>query len=673
MVVRQRYLSSPAVWAFAGALLLTVSFEVWRLILLLALDPGPTNVPGWALAESFWVGARFDFAIASYLFAPVYLLAMLPFIDIQRSRLMRGFAFGVVALAAAITFFLHLADIEFFKFFNQRLNGMALSWDDTPGFVSDMIWQSYPVVGYALLYLVVLSLFVWGWWRLTRATTVRWVKSPMWVNLAWLPFVVAVFLIGARGRIEEKAPLTWGVAYFSKYDTANQLALNPTFTFLRDAVYDRGSQEDADRAMEAIAFPEADSIAHDLLGLPPLSPDATPPRIYRHVSFEKQNSSPPDIIVVIMESFGASHLGCLDHRRPYDLSPHFDSLVNDGIFFTNAYSGGSHTFSGIFCTLFGYPTLYGKSIMKMVTGRHHFLGLPAMLRDRGYETDFFCTHDPHFDNMQGFLMSHGMMRVFSLFDFDESEKLSTLGVPDHVMFDRAVKELKKRAGHRFFATLLSASNHGPWKVPDVPFGPLPADLPDAVKMNAFKYSDWALGRLVHELAADSAFDNTILVVTADNGLLYQPRVDFDLTQYQIPILILPIRDVGKGKGRRIGTIASQIDIAATVMGLVGQDYNNYTFGRDLLDPDRPGRSFAEFAEWGKVGLVEDSLFSISRLDGPGSLYAIEDSSRQVNPEADLTSALPDMALRMQREALAMFQVAYFNMFRRLSDTTTVSR
>jgi phosphoglycerol transferase MdoB-like AlkP superfamily enzyme len=88
--------------------------------------------------------------------------------------------------------------------------------------------------------------------------------------------------------------------------------------------------------------------------------------------------------------------------------------------------------------------------MKLFTSENSFWGLPSILREHDYQTLFFCTHDPQFDNMQGFLMSNGMMRVYSLFDYASDEKLSTLGVPDHVMFDHAVEFIKKNhAGKRF--------------------------------------------------------------------------------------------------------------------------------------------------------------------------------------------------------------------------------
>lgn len=297
--------------------------------------------------------------------------------------------------------------------------------------------------------------------------------------------------------------------------------------------------------------------------------------------------------------------------------------------------------------------------MKQMSGQSKFYGLASILRDNNYESVFFTTHDPHFDNMQGFLKSNGINKVFSLFDFDLSEKMSTLGVPDHIMFDRAAKELHKIGDRPFFATLLTASNHGPWFVPDVPFGALPEDEPEKLRLDAFKYSDWALGRFVREIRSDSLLSNSIIVVTADNGMLYQPQIDMDLTQYHIPLLIL---HPDSTSGQRLDIIGSQVDIPATVLNMLGIGYQNLTFGRDLLDPNRPGEEFAHFSEWQHIGFVTKDWFHIERIDGPQSLYKVDAASgRTVG--TDQIDLQPDIGSQMQLKGHSVFQTAYFNLSR----------
>ena len=659
-----RFISTPAVYFLLSAITLTVFFEIWRLILLYLSGDLPNNVPSGVLFESFLVGLRFDFAISCYIGLPLYVLGNIPGLDISRNRFMRIFNFSLMSLAVALMFFMQMADIEFFKFFNSRLNGIALTWANTPGMVLPMIWKMYPVVRYLLLFLVLFFAFFFIVRLLQRKIILNQMKSPVWLNLVYIPVVLAIFIIGARGRLEEKTPLRWGAAYFSSYDYANQLALNPIFTFFYDAIYDAGKKEQIKNQMDEIHITDADSVVREILALPPSPDPAHPERLYREVTFETENPDPPDVILIIMESFGSTRIGCLDNRFPYEITPRFDSLVEEGILFTNFYSAGQHTYTGIFSTLYGYPTLFGKSVMKMVTGQNNFWGLPSIFRNKGFETIFFTTHDPHFDNMQGFLMANGMMKTYSVFDFDPSLKISTLGVPDHVMFDKAYEELGKRNsdGRRYFATLLTTSNHGPWIIPDVPFERIPEEEEEwHVRLDCFKYSDWSLGYFLNKVNHDPAFKNTLIVVTADNGVKHDPITDHDLTQFQIPLLIYNT-DWKWDKGKRIDRLGSQLDIVATVMGQVGLNYHNYTFGHDLLDTAAAITDYAHFSEWYKIGYVEGDYHVIARLNGPTSFYRLEDRRH------NLMDSLPELGREYEKKALSIFKEAYDNMSRPLSDS-----
>jgi phosphoglycerol transferase MdoB-like AlkP superfamily enzyme len=265
--------------------------------------------------------------------------------------------------------------------------------------------------------------------------------------------------------------------------------------------------------------------------------------------------------------------------------------------------------------------------------------------------------------MQGFLMSNGMMRIYSVFDYASDEKLSTLGVPDHVMFDHAVEFIKSNhAGKRFFATLLTASNHGPWKIPDVPFDRVSASDGRADPLNAFKYSDWALGHFVRKIENDPAFAHTLIIVTGDNGTLVNPVHDPDLSQYEIPILIYDT-DHRIGSGKRINRLGSQVDILATVMGLLQLNYDDQSFGSDLLDTSTVGADVTNFAlmsEGYTVGYVENGYYLVSRLGGKPSLYSLAADS------LDLADSLKLLAANFDRRALSFFQTAYFNLKRPLS-------
>jgi phosphoglycerol transferase MdoB-like AlkP superfamily enzyme len=611
------------------------------------------GVPVAALVQSFLVGLRFDLAVASYVMAPLVLIGLLPFIDINRSAVARRINLFLLNIVTAALFFAHVCDIEFFKYFNSRLDGSALLWEETPDVALEMIWQMFPVVWYLLIWASFVAAFLYSSVRLARrlATPVR--QSPILINAVCAILLLAGCLLGARGRLEMKSPLRWGAAYFSEYDYANQLALNPAYTFLRDAFIDAGSREQTLNMLESIHDPDARAMTMEALGIHDTMSDNLN-KILRHYAFDTPMTNPPNVVIIIMETFGATAVGALDDRYPYDLTPQFDSLAKSGTLFANIYAAGSHTYTGLFSTLYGYPPGFGKQIMKQAATHSRVWGLPQILRQNGYETSFFTTHDPHFDNMQGFLMANGVERVYSIHDYGADKKLGAMGVPDGVMYDYAIETLRQDRSQPFFATLLTGSHHGPWMIPEAPFEKIPDSEPSHKQLNALKYSDWAMGQFVHNLDRDPAFQNTLVIVTADNGLLHNAKADLDLTQFHIPLLLYWIEKADQ-KPQRVSRLGSQVDILATLMGSLRLDYDDYSFGGNLLDTAPPAPPMALFSEWRRIGLVQDGYYAIVRLDGPVSLYSLSD------PATNLSATMPELALRMKRKALAIYQTAHHNL------------
>ncbi|MBN1212069.1 MAG: sulfatase-like hydrolase/transferase [candidate division Zixibacteria bacterium] len=657
-MLQSKYISGPALFFITAAVTLTLFFELWRFLFILALNEKAAGVPPGVLLKAFVIGLRFDFSITSYIVLPLFILSVIPFIDIQRNRFVRSFISYLFIVLTAAAFFLHLVDIEFTRAFYARLNDFLFYWGGAPLAVIPHLWNVLSAIVYTVLFVIVLAVFIRLVKLLLNKTVIDRPRSPFWINLAYLPLVLVIFGLGARGRLAEE-PMRWGMAYFSQYDFANLAALNPVYTFTLDAFYNRREKVETEKLMAEINNDRAESTARELLGMPPNSEDN---RLIRPVRFEPPNDNPPNVILIIMESFGATKIGALDNRFPYDLTPQFDSLAVHGTLFTNFYSCGERTFACLAAALYGSPPGYGKLIVKQVPGENHLQGLPSILKNYGYQTSCFVTTDPHFDNMHGFLMSNGVMKVYSMYDIGEDKALSWMGVPDHVMFDFAYKKLRQKNNRPFFATLLTASNHGPWLLPEVDFGRLPDSVEDAHKLNAFKYSDWALGRFVDQISNDTAFDNTLIVITADNGSPYKQKNDLEITHYQIPLLILSTDGDFKkvcDSARTASRLGSQLDILATVMGLLRLDYDNYSFGKDLFDTSYTGTDFAHFVERDLIGHIENCFFLINRLHGKESLYKLPDDS------TDLSDSLRDMVEEHKRKSEAIFQTAYHNMKRPL--------
>jgi len=175
------------------------------------------------------------------------------------------------------------------------------------------------------------------------------------------------------------------------------------------------------------------------------------------------------------------------------------------------------------------------------------------------------------------------------------------GVADEDLFDLTLRELDRRhaAGKRFFAHVMTTSNHRPFTYPE---GRI--DIPSrSGRDGGVKYTDWAIGHFIDEARKRPWFDDTVFVIVADHTHKGRGRQDLPIENYHIPLIVYAPAHLAP---RRVDTIASQIDVAPTVLGLLDFSYRSKFFGHDVLreGADRP-RAF--MANYQTVGLYADGV------------------------------------------------------------------
>ncbi len=626
------------------ALLLAGFFELLRLAMLLRYLPLTAGIPAGVVLRSFLVGLRFDLSITGYILALPVVVGMLPKIGWGESPLTRKICTVYVSMLAAVAFFLNIVDLEFFGWFNTRLNHIAFDWSDTPGISLAIVWETVPVPLYLLLWVLVTVLFIWVITRINRKFAASPVREPNWRLWAIYPLALGLTFLAIRGRVAKKSPINWSVAYFSPYYFANQLALNSVFTFVRDAVLDRNAHRRSVARESGMTDREAFALTRSLLGIDEDNLVGRSPLARREIGGEERRLN---VIVVLGESFAANFIGACGGSC--DFAPEFDRIAQDGLLFTRFYSSGYHTYAGIFSTLTGLPNLPGRPVMKISEGQQQFAGLGTLLKGRGYTNYAYVTHDPHFDNMQGFLLGNGFDRVVGQFDYPQDEVLSTLGVPDEVMFDRALEDFASLP-RPFFAFLLTASHHGPFIVPDRPHPKPDRNQREAKRINAFYYADWALGKFYDGVRSAAYGDSTLFVVLADNGVTWDARLDMDFSSYWIPLLLVAPGVIEPGVSERIG---GQKDLTATVMDVLGGEWINATLGSSLL---KPGLDHALMVEGQRFGYLEEDLYLIKHRDGRLSLYSY--------PECELIPTAPAQSEILERHAQALLTAATALVFER---------
>src|SRR5262249_41096026 len=148
------------------------------------------------------------------------------------------------------------------------------------------------------------------------------------------------------------------------------------------------------------------------------------------------------------------------------------------------------------------------------------------------------------------------------------------GVADEDLFTLSLRELDKRAsqGLPFFAHIMTTSNHRPYTYPpgriDIASG--------AGRDGAVKYTDWPIANFLHRVRAKPWFPNPVFVIVADHCASSRGKPTLPIDRFHIPLLVYAPAHL---KPERIEQVASQIDVAPTVLALLGFSYQSRFFGQ----------------------------------------------------------------------------------------------
>ncbi len=544
-------------WSVGYFGLLVVLFQALRLILLWVNRELAASVDGAALARAFWVGLRFDLAVAAYITLGQF--AFVSFVGLLAGRCAQRQVFFYGAAASfAVLALLGFGEAEFYREYFSRFNTLALHYWKQPATVLSAIWYGYPVLKYLAAVAGITFVLVVALRRAVRRFPVptaplasTWKREAVW-GMAF----AALLLLVARGGFRS-TPLKWGDAVHSETMFANQLALNGFWTLGQAALNDENHDFCADLWPNRMPDAQAREIAQSLVLLPhekltgdnrkyPLlrfaaSDDPRTVSLKKTGSLKESEQGPPNVVVIIMESFTARLCGaCGADRSDDDYSPEFNKLVKQGVLFNRCFSVGTHTHQANVGVVADFPNLPGhEDLMEDFNlGNQSFDSLPRAFKQRGYDTTFIYNGAFEWENMRGFHSIQGTRRFIGRDDFDRHSYFDhTWGVSDKDLFDRANEEFAK-AKKPFYATVLTLSNHAPFELPrPLPFPEVTGHGGMNQRLNGMRYADWALGQFFKRARREPYFRNTLFVLVGDHGCSIAPILtELRLLRFHIPLL-----------------------------------------------------------------------------------------------------------------------------------------
>lgn len=648
--------SKPASWwqsryGFAGFFVATLLLLLTILRLVLFFEFGRTpGISAGEILQGFLIGLHQDVFMSL-----ITALPLLFWFWVVKERAFpklwhRALLCGGMFLFWSVQVFILFTEYFFFDEFHSRFNTVAVDYLIYPDEVVGNIRDSYPL--YTIIAICLGTGLVWtiaafrvfrGMWKNTIPSRVRFLRLAG----ATAVVVLLAFTVDMQGT------------QFSQDRTLNEISNSGSLSFV-NAAWTRNLDYSAH--YRTLPREEAYARVRKLIASPRSEFVGGPDSIRRKVAGDSARPK-LNVVLILEEALGSEFFGCLG--RTNTLTPEMDKLATEeGWLFTNIYACGNRTVRGFEGVFSSFPPLPGDSIVKRDRSEN-VESIARVLKRDGYNTLFLYGGRGLFDGMRAYAVNNGWDRFIEQKDFKDPVFTTIWGVSDEDLFAKSIEEFRKlnETGQPFLGTVLTVSNHKPYtyprgRIPDDP------DKPKRTRQKVVKYTDWCLGRFFEAAKKEAFWTNTVFVVVADHGARVYGAQEIPIFSYEIPFVILGPAVVKTPK--RIDTLGNSLDVAPTLLGLLGRPYETMFFGRDLLnDPPEYARALLNHNR--SIGIYADARMAILSLQKSARYYEGDPKLVELQP-ADGKS--PEFQ-ELEKNGTALYQVAdelYMNRLYRIDGT-----
>lgn len=544
---------------------------------------------------------KFDTASVVYADGLFILLSLLP-LHLREKRWYRGMLYGYyVVVNAVLIVGVNLADAVYFRYTQKRFTADEFFFADNA--------NSLQLAGKFLLenwYLALVAaglivLLAKGYGRRIRPENLfRRGWSCYLVNTAVFAAAAGLCVAGMRGgftRATRPITLSNATLYTPDSGKANLILSNP-FCILR-TVGSAGS-------VRYVKYFPPEELPHRF----------TP--VHRPADSAAIDLSGRNVVIFILESMSAEHSAHLRpdlyaDRETKGFTPFLDSLMRGGLTFRQMYANGTRSIQAMPSVLGSIPSFKTPFVL-MPQSLGASRQLPAILRDKGYATAFFCGSERGSMGFGAYARSAGVERLVSREEYEARHGTNDFdgywGIWDDKFLQFAGEEFAAMP-EPFFAALFTLSSHHPFVVPAEYADSLPEGYTRIHKGVA--YDDLAFRRFFRRFGGEEWFRRTLFVFVADH--VSSEKFAPETTVYPGNMHIIGFLYTPDGAlSGEISRVTQQLDIMPTVLGLVGSDRPYFAFGRDVLnEPERPAWSVSYDGQY--RALTDDLILGFDDAQG----------------------------------------------------------
>jgi len=593
-------------------------------------------------------GSRIDFSAIGYLLllpALVHPWAMLSSRFSQRWLKVLKLCF--MAIFISVLFF-ELATPAFINEYGFRPNRLFIEYLAYPSEVMKMLFN-----GHLLTLVVVISLLIIAGilsWHVIIAKLFSHKQRPAQGTTASsaISFVllVVVLFAFARGTVGHR-PINPSLVYFSTDPLINSLTLNSIYS-VAHAYKQFGDEENAAKLYGTMHEKAViDIIQQASQHEPPSFLLADLPSLNKRLPVYQGKAK--NLVIILEESLGAQFVASLGGLP---LTPEIDKLSNEAWAFQHLYATGTRSVRGIEAVITGFTPTPARAVVKLGKSQHNFFTIASLLAANNYNTQFIYGGESHFDNMKSFFLGNGFTDIIDFNDIDNPKFVASWGASDEDLFNQADQELTKlhNADKPFFSFIFSSSNHDPFEIPEGVVTPIDYtpeqlnkyDSKELARHQAIQYADHALGQFIAKAKTQAYWQDTVFLIVADHDARASGRDLVPINNFHIPGIILNSGQAHKMDER----VVSQIDLAPTLLSLIGIDNVSPMLGHDLNEPKAAGRAMMQYAD--NFAYMKGNNVTILRPEKPALAFHYTATKQQLTP----------MPLDPEQEKIALAHVLW---------------
>ena len=599
------------------------------------------------ILRAFFIGFCYDFAVGT-LFLLLYSIYLLVFPKRWiGSRFDKIFTYVYLAIVLLIIYFSLLAEIPFWDEFGVRFNFIAVDYLIYTYEVISNINESYPLplIIFVLVALIILTFVFLQKRKIFRNTFSD--KRPISKRFALFSLLIPALILSLILKNKQ--------ADFSNNLVLNELGKNGTFSFFSAF---KSNELDYETFYPKIDDKEAYSVLKKNLLQ---ENQAYLSNKWDDISrtTKSDNEQCPNVILIAIESFSGDFLKAFGNKD--NLTPNYDKLANESIFFTNLYATGTRTVRGMEALTLSVPPTPGNSIVRRPDNQNLF-SVATIFKEKNYQPYFIYGGDGYFDNMNNFFGGQG----FDIVDRNRGNPLSddiktqrfnipdnevsfenAWGICDEDLYKQSIKYADKssKLNKPFFQFVMTTSNHKPYTFPA---GKI--DLPQGDRNGAVKYTDYALGKFLADAKTKPWFKNTVFVIVADHCASSAGKWEINIDKHHIPAIIYNLPQ----KAEKINRLTSQIDLMPTLFGYLGWNYTTSLYGKDI-NQTKIGEERAFIGNYRTLGMLKGNIFT--QIDDRKKVkqFTVKDSDKSLKEIKSKNSQLVSEIISYYQTASERFK------------------